>query len=62
VLLSEEEFEGWKETMHLLRNPTNAARLLRSIGQARAGSALEREVGKIGSGHHIDVPVPLLMF
>jgi antitoxin YefM len=44
VLLSEEEFEGWRETVHLLSNPANTARLLRSIGQARAGSAHEHEL------------------
>jgi antitoxin YefM len=44
VLLSEKEFEGWQETVHLLSNPANAARLLRSIGQARAGAVHEREL------------------
>ncbi len=37
VLLSEAEFEGWQETVHLLRTPANAARLLRSIADAEAG-------------------------
>jgi antitoxin YefM len=37
VLLSEAEFEGWQETVHLLRSPANAARLLRSLAAAEAG-------------------------
>ena len=41
VILSEEKFEGWQETLHLLRNPANAARLLRS---ADAGAAQVREL------------------
>jgi antitoxin YefM len=39
VILSEEEFEGWQETVHLMRSPANAKRLLRSIASADAGSA-----------------------
>ena len=42
VLLSEEEFAGWQETVHLLRSPANAERLLRSIRSAEAGEAIER--------------------
>jgi antitoxin YefM len=42
VLVSEEEFEGWQETVHLLRSPRNAQRLLRSIRQVKAGEARER--------------------
>ena len=42
VMMSEEEFEGWQETVHLLRNPRNAERLLRSIRSAEAGEVRER--------------------
>jgi antitoxin YefM len=42
VLLSEDEFESWQETLHLLRSPANADRLLRSIRSADAGEAVER--------------------
>ena len=31
VVISEEEFDGWMETLHLLRSPANARRLLASI-------------------------------
>jgi antitoxin YefM len=36
VVISEEEFNGWMETVHLLRSPANARRLLASIGSANA--------------------------
>jgi antitoxin YefM len=44
VVISEEEFAGWQETVHLLSSPKNAARLMRSIRQARAGGAREHEL------------------
>jgi antitoxin YefM len=34
VLMSEDDYEGLMETVHLLMNPANAARLLRSIKEA----------------------------
>ena len=37
VVLSLEEYERIDETLHLLRNPANAARLKRSIAAADAG-------------------------
>jgi antitoxin YefM len=37
VILSEEEFAGWQETVHLLSSPRNAARLLASIRELDAG-------------------------
>jgi antitoxin YefM len=43
VMMSEEEFNGWQETVHLLRSPRNAERLLRSIRSAEAGEARERD-------------------
>jgi antitoxin YefM len=42
VLMSEDEYEGLMETLHLLRSPANAARLLRSIEEADGGIAPER--------------------
>ena len=42
VLLSEEEFAGWQETVHLLRSPANAEWLLDSIRSADAGETVER--------------------
>jgi antitoxin YefM len=37
VMISEAEFAGWQETVHLLSSPKNAERLLRSVRQAEAG-------------------------
>ena len=42
VMLAEEEYDALIETLHLLRSPANAARLLRSIKEADAGSMSER--------------------
>ena len=51
VILSEEEFAGWRETVHLLSSPTNAARLLASIRELDAGQGHSREpVEDEGSG------------
>jgi antitoxin YefM len=44
VILSEEEFVGWQETVHLLSNPANARRLLESIREAEAGLINEHEL------------------
>lgn len=37
VVMSEAEFAGWEETVHLLRSPANAAWLLASIAETTAG-------------------------
>ena len=42
VVMSEEEFAGWQETVHLLASPKNADRLMASIRQAKAGRARKR--------------------
>ena len=44
VLMSEEDYEGLMETVHLLKSPANAARLLRSIKDADQGKLTEREL------------------
>ena len=46
VMLSEEEFEALMETVHLLRSPANAARLLRSIQDAEAGVSNEHPISE----------------
>lgn len=43
VLMAEAEFRSWKETIHLLSAPANAARLLRSVGAAEASDGSERD-------------------
>jgi antitoxin YefM len=42
--MSEAEFAGWQETVHLLSNPRNAARLMASFEQLKAGQTQEREL------------------
>jgi antitoxin YefM len=44
VMIAEAEFDSWQETLHLLRSPVTAARLLRSIAEADDGKAVERGV------------------
>lgn len=44
VLISEEEYEGLMETVHLLKSPANAARLLRSIKEADDGKLIKRDL------------------
>jgi antitoxin YefM len=44
VMMSEEEFEGWKETIHLLRSSANASRLLSAIDAANAGKLHEHDL------------------
>jgi antitoxin YefM len=43
VIMSEEDYEGLMETVHLLKSPANAARLLRSIRDADRGRLKKRE-------------------
>jgi antitoxin YefM len=40
--LSEEDYEGLMETIHLLTSPANAARLLRSVEEANRGELKEQ--------------------
>src|SRR6266851_3910539 len=47
IVLSEDEYEGMMETLHLLRSPANAERLLRSIKGADAGQLTERDVAEV---------------
>jgi antitoxin YefM len=42
VLMSEQDYEGLLETVHLLKSPANAARLLRSIGNVDQGKPTKR--------------------
>jgi antitoxin YefM len=44
VMLALSEYESLEETLHLLSNPANAERLLRSIAQAEAGQLVEHEI------------------
>jgi antitoxin YefM len=44
ILMSEEDYEGLMETVHLLKSPANATRLLRSIKEADEGKLTERKL------------------
>jgi antitoxin YefM len=44
VMLAADEYESLIETLHLLGNPANAARLLNSIAEANPGRLIEHEV------------------
>ena len=44
VLMSEEEYEGLVETIHLLSNPANAKDLREGIAEADAGKFIEHEL------------------
>ncbi len=46
VVLSEDEYEGMMETLHLLRSPANAERLMRSVRSAEAGQAIEHDIAE----------------
>ena len=43
VLMAEDEYESLMETVHLLKSPANAVRLLRSIKEADEGKLTEHE-------------------
>ena len=46
VLMSLAEFEGLMETVHLLRSPVNARRLLDAIDSAEAGELASHEIAE----------------
>lgn len=44
VVMPLDEFNSWKETLYLLSNPANAEHLRRSMAEAKAGQAEQREL------------------
>jgi len=44
VVMSLDHFNGLMETVHLLKSPTNAAHLTRSIAQYRSGKVENHEL------------------
>ena len=44
VLMSLEDFSSWEETIHLLRSPRNAERLLKAVENLEAGGGVERQI------------------
>ncbi len=44
VLISEDDFTSWQETIYLLRSPANARRLAESVAEAERGNVRPREL------------------
>ena len=44
VVVSQRDWEGMQETLHLMSSPANARELLASIAELRAGGGVEREL------------------
>ena len=44
VMMSLAEFRSWEETIHLLRSPANAARLMESIAELETGKGVAHEL------------------
>ena len=47
VLMSLADYESWQETLHLLRSPANARRLLDSVASAKKGKARVRKLADL---------------
>jgi len=47
VLMSLADYESWQETLHLLRSPANARRLLDSVAAAKKGKARVRKLADL---------------
>lgn len=54
VLIAADEFDGLRETAHLLRSPTNAARLLSALERARADEGEPRSVAELRAEFDVD--------
>jgi antitoxin YefM len=39
VLMSADDYDSWQETVHLLRSPANAQRLMEAVARDRAGES-----------------------
>ncbi|MDT0380885.1 type II toxin-antitoxin system prevent-host-death family antitoxin [Streptomyces sp. DSM 42041] len=44
VLISEEDYTSWQETIYLMRSPANARRLAESVAEAERGNVEPREL------------------
>lgn len=44
VVMSLETYNSWRETVHLLGTPANAAHLAKSVKQLRSGKGRERKL------------------
>ena len=39
VIMAEDDYNGWQETIYLLRSPANAARLMAAVERDKAGGS-----------------------
>jgi antitoxin YefM len=44
VMISQDEYDSMTETLHLMRSPRNALRLIQAMEDAKAGRLTEREL------------------
>lgn len=44
VIMSQAQYDSWMETMYLLSNPVNAARIMKGIEQHRRGEGVARDL------------------
>jgi antitoxin YefM len=44
VLMSKKEWDSWQETLYLMSNPVNAARVLKGIRQIEAGQTVKKNL------------------
>ncbi|WP_455290017.1 type II toxin-antitoxin system Phd/YefM family antitoxin [Cupriavidus necator] len=44
VIMSQEQYDSWMETMYLMSNPANAQRLMESLAQLRQGKGVEHQL------------------
>ncbi|HCE43134.1 MAG TPA: type II toxin-antitoxin system prevent-host-death family antitoxin [Lentisphaeria bacterium] len=47
VMISLDDFEGWAETVYLLRSPKNARRLLSSIDSLNKGDSISKSMEEL---------------
>lgn len=47
ILMSAADYAAWQETLHLLSTPANAAHLVASIAQARAGDVVKVDLDDV---------------
>ena len=47
VMISKDDYEGWAETVYLLRSPKNARRLLTSIDAAKRGDLIAKSMEEL---------------
>jgi antitoxin YefM len=47
VLMPKKEWDSWQETLYLMSNPANAARVLKGIEQIKAGQVLSKNLDEL---------------